>query len=154
MISSDEIFLGTSLPFFQTRFLPPVFPPALRSSVSMSFSLSFLSLQRGAEHWIASESACPRCGLYRGRRASEMERKRARGREKRARGREGETEHPSSTSALTATANQLAALPSSAAAATGLSASLAALKGATPPKPHRSVPREERHCLTHAMTVT
>lgn len=37
IISSDEIFLWISLPFFQTRFLPPVLPPVLRSSVFFLF---------------------------------------------------------------------------------------------------------------------
>lgn len=36
-------------------------------------SVSFLRLQRGAERWIASQSACPRCGLFRGMRASKRE---------------------------------------------------------------------------------
>lgn len=47
------------------------FPPALKIVVFLPLPL--LSLQRGAEHWIASQPVCPRCGLFRGMRASKRE---------------------------------------------------------------------------------
>lgn len=56
-------------------FLLPLFL-LLREAFSFLRSLtrSFPSLQRGAEHWIDSQPACPRCGLYGGMQASERDR--------------------------------------------------------------------------------
>ncbi len=110
------------------RFLPSAFPPALGSVFLPSFSHSFPSLQRGAEHWIDSQPACPRCGLYGGMQASEREGGRERERE-----REGERgrcvaaslQHLSPDSHSQSTHST--AISSS--TNTGLTASVTALKG-------------------------
>lgn len=129
------------------RFLPSVFPPALGSVFLSSFSHSFPSLQRGAEHWIDSQPACPRCGLYGGMQASEREG---------GRGREGEREkcvaaslqhlspdsHSQSThsTAISSSTN------------TGLTASVTALKGPAHLKISQHTEPEWR-CREHVMQL-
>ena len=91
-MKSSSVFL---FPFFKHVFFLLFHLLCWEAVFCFCFSLSFLSLQRGAEHWIASQPACPRCGLYRGMRASEreMEQKRARKHERES---EGEREIRSS----------------------------------------------------------
>lgn len=74
-ISMDDIKSSSVFFFLPVRF-PLYLPPVLGSDFFPP--LSFLSLQKGAEHWIAAQFTCPRWGLYRGMQASKRGRERER----------------------------------------------------------------------------